>query len=115
MIASEAKYHRNCMRSFKNRYRSLLRKKSPCNSNEREQIAEARAFSELVAYMECSAENGVHIFKLYDPHQLYIKRLDTFDVIKTVNETCLKNPILGHFCEDVKEQSDGRNVPLIFS
>lgn len=115
MIASEAKYHRNCMRSFKNRYRSLLQKKSPNNSNEREQIAEARAFSELVTYMECSAENGVHIFKLSELHQLYVKRLETFDIIKTVNKTRLKNQLLGHFCENVKEQSDGRNVVLIFS
>ena len=114
MIASEAKYHRNCMRSFKNRYRSLLQEKSP-KSNEQEQIAEARAFSELVSYMECSAENGVHIFKLSDLHQLYVKRLETFDITKKINKTRLKNEILGHFCDNVKEQSDGKNVILIFS
>ena len=58
MIATESMYHRKCMTSLKNRYRSLLREKNVDHSSEDEQIAEARTFTELVSYMESSVESG---------------------------------------------------------
>ncbi len=53
LIALEAKYHLACLTKLRNRHRSLLRtnKESPGNHIEESQ-KKARAFTELVAYIE---------------------------------------------------------------
>ena len=100
MIASEAKYHRKRMRSFKNRYRSWIQKQENKDTNEQGQMAEALAFSELVSFMEMSAENGVTLFKLSELHHLYEHRLEDLTIAKRVNKTRLKEKLLAHFGED---------------
>lgn len=114
MIAIEAKYHRKCMLSLRHRYRSLIRKSTSDESTKVEEIAEARAFTELISYMASSSEIGVHIFKLSELHKLYVQRLCDLGFDKTVNKTRLKNKIVSHFAENIQEQADGRNTLLVF-
>jgi hypothetical protein len=115
MIATECMYHRKCMTSLKNRYKSLLRKKNADHSSEDEQIAEARTFTELVSYIESSVEIGKTMFQLCELYDLYVSRLKDFNVTKNVNKTRLKNCILAHFSDDIQEQSIGRNTVLVFN
>lgn len=70
MIAIECVYHRKCMTSLKNRYKSLVRKNSFDHSSEEEQIAEARTFTELMSYIESSVKIGKHMFKLSELYDL---------------------------------------------
>lgn len=57
LVAMEAKYHFDCLTSFRNRYRSLTIQK----------ITESRAFLELLEHIEKRVETGTHIFKLSEP------------------------------------------------
>lgn len=114
MIATECKYHRKCMTSLKNCYNSVLRKKNVDHFTDNDQIAEGRAFTELVSYMESSVETGINIFQLSELYELYVSRLKDLKVTKSVNKTRLKNHILAHFPDDLQEQAIGRNIVLIF-
>ena len=63
IIAFEAKYHINCLVSYKNRYRSMRRAHvSESSSNTEGRVLQARAFSELI-----SIENGTYLFKSSPP------------------------------------------------
>lgn len=115
MIAIEAKYHLKCMVSLRNRYRSHLRKSAAFDSNVSEEIVEARAFAELISYMETASERGGNIFKLSDLHNLYVKRLHDLNIDKTVNKTRLKQRILSQFLDELQEQTDGKNTLLVFN
>ena len=105
LIAIEAKYHYNCLSAYKNRYRSFIRlQHSNVKCEERQLLA--RAFAELVCYIENKIENNEHILKE--------ERLQNLGIGKMINKTRLKRQLLDHFSETFQEQSDGKNCLLVF-
>ncbi len=87
LIAIDAKYHINCLVAYKNRYRSAQRACASESSNTTEKnVLQARAFAELISYIEGNVDNGTYIFKLVELHNLYEKRLREFGVIKSINK-----------------------------
>ena len=115
LIAIEAKYHIHCLVAYKNRYRSAQRACASESSNTTEEnVLRARAFAELISYIEGNVDNGTYIFKLAELHNVYENRLHEFGLTKTVNKTRLKNQILDQFIGHCKEETDGRNILLVF-
>ena len=70
LIAIEAKYHYNCFSAYKNRYRSFIHLQHSNVKCEDKQLL-ARAFAELVCYIENKIENDEHILKLSQLHRIY--------------------------------------------
>ena len=98
IIAIEAKYHINCLVSYKNRYRSMRRAHvSESSSNTEGRVLQARAFSELISNIEDNIENGTYLFKLKDLHDMFTNRLQALGITKTINKTRLKDDIMGNF------------------
>ena len=86
LIAIEAKYHINCLVAYKNRHRSAQRAcASESSGTTEENILQARAFAELISYIEGIVENGTYIFKLAELHDLYENRLREFGMTKSIN------------------------------
>jgi len=77
-------------------------------------VLQARAFSELISYIEDNIENGTYLFKLKDLYDIFINRLQALGISKTINKTRLKDDIMGNFLGRCVEESDGRNTILIF-
>ena len=76
LIALEAKYHLACLTKIRNRHRFLLRANlEPPGNRIEENQKKARAFTELVAYIESSVEEGTFCFKVADLRHLFEKRL----------------------------------------
>lgn len=116
MVAIEAKYHSKCMLAFKRKYTAHVRSCSGTESfTNDDSAAEARTFAELISFMEGSAESGTLLFKLSSLHELYVSRLRSLHVDKTVNKTRLKNRIMEHYHGEIQEQSDGKNTVLVFN
>ena len=114
LIAIEAKYHYNCLSTFKSRHRSLTRSQQS-NDNTQEKELLARAFAEVVSYIDNEVENDGHIFKLSQLHSLYEGHLQTLGVCKSINKTRFKRQLIDHFCSVCQEQSDGKNCLLVFN
>ena len=89
VIASEAKYHLQCLTAYRNKYRLFLRqhKRQPDLFKER---CKARAFAELVAHVDELLEAGNFLFKCAVLHNLYEQRLKEFGVDIAINKTRLK-------------------------
>ena len=104
LIALEAKYHLACLTKLRNCHRSLLRtnQESPGNHIEEGQ-KKARAFTELVTYIESGVEEGTFCFKFADLRHLFEKRLKKFGIDTEVNKVRFKEKILSHF-HDAQEQ-----------
>ena len=102
------------MTKLRNRHRSLLRinQESPGNHIEEGQ-KKARAFTELVTYIESGVEEGTFCFKFADLCHLFEKRLKEFGIDTEVKKVRFKEKILSHFHE-AQAQSDGKNILLIF-
>ena len=115
MIAIEAKYHKKCMTNLTNRHRAFLRQSQDCQSGEEDEKNEARAFVELISFMESCVDDGKYVMTLTELHELYITRLQDFGIKKEVNRTRLKSRILSHFPGKLQEQSDGKTVLLVFN
>ena len=116
LIAIEAKYHYNCLSSYKNRYRSYIRSlESSDNNKTEEKLMQARAFAELVWYIESIVENGDYIFKLSNLHALFKDRLCSLGIEKDINKTRFKEQLFAHFSGVCQEQSDGKNSLLVFN
>ena len=116
LIAIEAKYHMNCLTNLRNMHRSFQRKMKSAellDAEEEERLKEARAFVELVEYIEDSVENGTLFFPLPELHSLFENRLSDLGYPKSVNRFRLKNKILDHF-QEAHEQDDGKQTVLIF-
>ena len=62
-VAIEAKYHFPCITKYRNSYRSYLREKNK-NTDFRYEQAKARAFTELILYIECGIEEGTYLLRL---------------------------------------------------
>ena len=105
----EAKYHFNCLSKYRNRYRTHLRSiESTSKFNSFEKRAKARAFAELIAYIDTALDDGNHVFKLAELHKMYENRLQEFGVYISVNKTRLKDEIICHFLDySIQEQSIG--------
>ena len=74
MIAIEAKYHQNCLRSLYNR----VRQEAPKGNSGQESCLHGIAFGELVAFLEDTNndEDNAPVFKLIDMTLLYKVRLE---------------------------------------
>lgn len=115
MVAIEAKYHSKCMLAFKRKYTAYVRSFSGTETITNDSATEARTFAELISFMEGSAESGTLLFKLSSLHELYVSRLRSLRVDKSVNKTRLKNRIIEHYHGEIQEQSDGKNTVLVFN
>ena len=73
---------------------------------------EARAFVELISFMESCVEDGKYILTLSEPHQLYSDQPARF---WHRERTRLKLRILSQFSGKLQEQFDGKNVLLVFN
>ena len=115
LMAADAKYHLKCMTDLRNRYRrhTSSKRQESCEKDE-EKVKESQAFIELLEYIETSVENGKLMFLLSELHSLYVRRLETLGVHKSVNKTRLKTSLLENFPE-AQEQNDGKNVVIIFT
>ena len=92
LMAEEAKYHMKRITELRNRYKKLtLKQRQETCEREEEKVTESQAFIELVDYKRSSAENDKLMFLLSELHTMYVKRLATLGVHKTVNKTRLKN------------------------
>ena len=114
IIAIEAKYHINCLVSYKNRYRSFQRACASHFRSTEESVLQARAFMELVSYIEGNVENGTYLFKLKELHTLFENRLHEFGIAKSIHKSRLKDQILSHFSGHCNEETDGKNSLLVF-
>ena len=103
MIATEAKYHRNCLRELYNRYREHHTKKSEeCSKLD---IIRGMAFSEVINFVEdtisMAEENTVPVFKLQELKNLYTNKIIYLDVsnevAESVHTTPFKQQILENF------------------
>ncbi|KAG0727322.1 hypothetical protein GWK47_034911 [Chionoecetes opilio] len=114
LIALEAKYHLACLVGLRNRHRSLIRNRENLqDASKPDKKARARAFAELVTYIENEVEEGTLLFKFASLRHLYESRLADFGIRSEVNKVRFKEQILKHFPYS-QEQSDGKNVLLVF-
>ena len=113
LVAIDAKYHNSSLSAYKNRYRSLMRSKASLHgSKEVENPLLARAFAELVSYIESNVESGSYIFKLSVLHSLYEDRLSSLGIEKSINKTRLKKQLMEHFSLNVRNSQMARTVFL---
>ena len=114
LTVEEAKYHMKCITELRNRYKKLTSKeRQETREREEEKVTESQAFIELVDYIRSSAENDKLMFLLSELHTMYVKRLATLGVHKTVNKTRLKNSLLEHL-PGAQEQFSGKQIVIIF-
>ena len=88
LIAIEAKYRMKCLTNLRNKHRSFQRKSKSdqfLEAEEEERFNEARAFVELLDYIEDSVENGTLLFTLTELHSLFGNCLSDLDYPKSVN------------------------------
>ena len=76
-------------------------------------MTESQALNELVDYIRSSAENDKLMFLLSELHTMYVKRLATLGVHKTVNKTRQKNSLLEHL-PGAQEQFSRKQIVIIF-
>ena len=111
MIAIEAKYHHDCLRSLYNRARQA----TPKGNDEDDSCLHGIAFAELVVFLEDmkSVEENAPIFKLKDIAQLYKDRLEQLGLTieKRIHTTRLKNRLLSAL-PDLRAHSQGRDTLL---
>ena len=114
-VAIEARYHFSCLTDYRNRYRSSVREKTREIDTDYER-AKARAFVELVSYIEGALEDGTYLFKVKDLWYLLQNRLKELGHEFTINKTRLKDFLMSHFEElGIQEQFlDGKSKILVF-
>ena len=61
LVAIEGKYHYKCLSDYKNRHRSHIRALHASSSKVEDGPLLARAFAELVDYVESNLENGIYL------------------------------------------------------
>ena len=103
---------RSCLLKYRNKYRSFLCQQNSPKSWSREQH-KARAFTELVGFIEASLEEETYLFMLSELHHLYQQRLNDLGEDIT-SKTRFKDMLLQHFSEmGVQEQSGSKNIVLV--
>ena len=114
LVAIEAKYHSSCLSEYQNRHRSYRCKKSKAVDTDYERV-KARAFGEVVSYVEAAIEDELYMFKVKELHCLYQKRLKEISYDVEINKSKFKESILNYFeSSGIQKQSDGKNKILIF-
>ena len=93
LIAIDAKYHLKCLISLRNQYRSLCAQKMLDANDELDnaKLDKSVAFVELIEYIDQCVDDGVHMFKLSEVSSLYIQRLVSLGIKKSINKARLKN------------------------
>ena len=113
MLAIEAKYHQNCLRSLYNR----ARQEAPKGNDGQESSLRGIAFAELVAFLEEMGhdEDNDPVFKLVDIAQLHKVRLEQLGLTlhKRIHTTRLKTRLLSAL-PGLKAHSQGRETLLSF-
>ena len=91
LVALECKYHLECLTALRNCYRSLKSQqdKESGEVSEENQV-KARAFIELLTYIENCVEDGTFCFKFSTLHQLYEERIKNLGIKKEINRSRLK-------------------------
>lgn len=75
------------MTDLPDRYRRhTSRKRQELREEDEEKIKESQAFVELVEYIETSVDNDNLMFLLSELHSLFVSRLGTLGINKTVNK-----------------------------
>ena len=113
LFAIEAKYHRRCLVNYRNAYRSAQRAKDH-QDNSNDKLLQTLIFAEVVSHIENHVTNGVFILKLSEFHTLYEYHLKDTGLKKTINKCRCQEQILDTFVEDCQEQTDGKNILLVF-
>jgi len=114
IVAIDGMYHLNCLTEFRNRHRSFKRRiRNVDESKMEEKKIKARAFIELVNFVENSVEEDVFCFKLSELRHMYADRLKGLGVQMEVNKCRFKAKVLGYFPQ-AQVLNDGKNGMLIF-
>ena len=114
LVALDAKYHLACLAGLRNRHRSFIRQNQDSHSSHTEDLkTQARAFVELITYVQNPVEDGTFCFKFSSLHQLYKSRLHILGIDKEINKVRFKKQVLEYFT-NAQEQSDGKNKVLVF-
>ncbi len=116
LIAIEAKYHFNCLSTFKNKYSAVQRAQHNLTISQEDQLIQAQVFADLISHIEESIESGTCIYKLSELHGMYMSQLKELGIERSVHRTRLKLQILDHFLGECQEQlSDGKSIVLVFN
>lgn len=115
LVAREAKYHKSCLTTLRNKVRSQIKSKE---SSSNENVLHGIVLAELVSYIEefrtDDKSKDVVVFKLKDLVSMYNSRLEQLDFAgASINSTRLKERILASL-PDVKAHQKGRDVLLAF-
>ena len=114
LVALDAKYHLACLAGLRNRHRSFIRQNQDSHSSRTEEMkTRARAFVELITYVENAVEDGTFCFKFSLLRQLYESRLRILGIDKEINKGRFKEQVLEYFT-NAQVQSDGKNMVLVF-
>lgn len=113
LIAAEAKYHLKCLTDLRNRYRKHITKKRQESFGQDDKVKESQAFVELTEHVKQYVDEDKLVFRLSELHELYVDRLKALGITKEIHKTRLKNSLLDFFPE-AQEESDGRNVLIVF-
>ena len=113
VVAIEAKYHLQCLTSYRNRHRSFLRQKESAEAGNEENLMKAKALVEVVNYIEHCVEEGIYQIKFSVLLDLYRNRLKVLGVDKEVNRGRFREKIMEYF-PYAEELSDGKNMILVF-
>ena len=104
-MALDAKYHLACLAGLRNRHRSFIRQNQDSHSSHTEDLkTQARAFVELITYVENAVENGTFCFKFSLLRQLYESRLHILGIDKEINKVRFKKQVLEYFTNAQEHQ-----------
>ena len=111
MVATVAKYHRNCLRPYYNRTRE------PVSTDTDVDRQRSIAVAELLAFIEDtqSDEDNAPVFKLVDLANMYRHRLEQLGVSieNRIHTSRLKLPLLAEL-PDLRAHKQGRDTLLMF-
>ena len=83
------------------------------DSHKQEKKIQARTFLEPITRVENCVEGDKFYLKLWLLLELYENRLLELGISKEINRVCFKEELLKYF-PHAQEQSDGKNVILVF-
>ena len=92
LMATEAKYHFNCLSAFRNKYWSTQRAQKSSSNSQEEEVIQVQVFAGLTLYTEESIESGNYIFKLSELHSVYVSQnleLKSLFIKRDSNCSCL--------------------------
>lgn len=114
VVAIDGMYHLSCLTEFRNRHRSLVRKRKKVDGGKvDEKKIDARAIIELINFIENSIEEGVLCFKVSELRHKYAERLVALGVQKEINKVRFKEKLLSYFPQ-AQVHNDGKHDVLMF-